>query len=71
MLDEASLLRAVGELAERDPDLAGIVARHGPPPLWAREPGFATLVRIILEQQVSLTLGRGGATPAPGCRRCA
>lgn len=24
------------------------------PPLWARQPGFATLVRIILEQQVSL-----------------
>ena len=29
-------------------------ARHGLPPLWAREPGFATLVHIILEQQVSL-----------------
>jgi DNA-3-methyladenine glycosylase II len=24
------------------------------PPLWARRPGFATLVKIILEQQVSL-----------------
>ncbi len=28
--------------------------RHGAPPLWAREEGFATLVKIILEQQVSL-----------------
>jgi DNA-3-methyladenine glycosylase II len=37
-----------------DPDLAGIAERHGLPPLWAREPGFDTLVRIILEQQVSL-----------------
>jgi DNA-3-methyladenine glycosylase II len=37
-----------------DADLAGIVERHGLPPLWAREPGFDTLVRIILEQQVSL-----------------
>lgn len=45
---------AVVELAERDPDLAGIVARHGPPPLWDRAPGFATLLHIVLEQQVSL-----------------
>jgi DNA-3-methyladenine glycosylase II len=41
-------------LAERDPDLSRIVHRIGPPPLWARKPGFATLVHIILEQQVSL-----------------
>ena len=25
-----------------------------PPPLWEREPGFATLIHLILEQQVSL-----------------
>ena len=30
------------------------MARYGPPPLWAREPGFPTLVLLILEQQVSL-----------------
>ncbi len=30
----------------------------GPPPLWAREPGFATLLYIILEQQVSLASAR-------------
>lgn len=53
-LDEAGLLRGVRELVAIDPDLAGIVERHGPPPLWARKPGFETLVRIILEQQVSL-----------------
>ena len=53
-LDEAALLDAVHALATIDDDLAGIVERHGPPPLWAREPGFATLVQIILEQQVSL-----------------
>ncbi|MFT7578814.1 MAG: DNA-3-methyladenine glycosylase II [Myxococcota bacterium] len=28
--------------------------RYGTPPLWQREPGFSTLVYIILEQQVSL-----------------
>ena len=72
-LDQAGLLAAVDELIARDPDLAGIVARHGPPPLWDREPGFATLCLIILEQQVSLrsaeaAMGRllattGSATP--------
>jgi DNA-3-methyladenine glycosylase II len=53
-LDEARLESAVRELAAIDPDLAGIAERLGLPPLWAREPGFETLVRIILEQQVSL-----------------
>jgi DNA-3-methyladenine glycosylase II len=53
-LDDDALVRAVRALAARDDDLAGIAARHGAPPLWAREPGFDTLVRIILEQQVSL-----------------
>jgi DNA-3-methyladenine glycosylase II len=56
-LDVASLALAAHELAERDADLGGILARHGPPPLWGREPGFATLVAIILEQQVSLASG--------------
>jgi DNA-3-methyladenine glycosylase II len=41
-------------LAVRDKSLASIIKRHGHPPLWAREPGFATLLHIILEQQVSL-----------------
>jgi DNA-3-methyladenine glycosylase II len=41
-------------LARRDPHLDLILKQHGPPPLWARRPGFASLIRIILEQQVSL-----------------
>ena len=53
-LDAAGLTAAVGELADRDADLASIVARHGPPPLWDRHPGFGTLLHIVLEQQVSL-----------------
>jgi DNA-3-methyladenine glycosylase II len=48
------LERAVDELMAGDEDLAGIVARHGLPPLWDRPAGFPTLVHIILEQQVSL-----------------
>jgi DNA-3-methyladenine glycosylase II len=49
------------------------VSRFGAPPLWARRPGFGTLVRIVLEQQVSLASARalfhrlheatGGVTP--------
>ncbi|HWC06720.1 MAG TPA: DNA-3-methyladenine glycosylase 2 family protein [Gemmatimonadota bacterium] len=53
-LSPETLGLAVAELAARDPDLAAVVERFGPPPLWARRPGFSTLVRIILEQQVSL-----------------
>lgn len=41
-------------LSGRDEALASVVERYGTPPLWAREPGFPTLVHIILEQQVSL-----------------
>ena len=72
-LDEASLLAACRELAARDPGLGAIHERYGPPPLWAREPGFATLVHLVLEQQVSLAsaqaafdrLGEAIGPPAP------
>lgn len=46
------------ELGRRDPDLAEVRRRFGVPPLWARRPGFSALVRIILEQQVSLASAR-------------
>lgn len=49
-----TLRAAVRQLALTDPMLAGIVERWGAPPMWGRQPGFTTLVRIILEQQVSL-----------------
>ena len=52
------LLSATKELASRDRDLARSLRACGPPPLWARRPGFRTLVQIILEQQVSLAAGR-------------
>jgi len=57
-LTRARLLDGVDALSAADPDLAIVVARFGPPPLWARRPGFATLVQIVLEQQVSLASGR-------------
>jgi DNA-3-methyladenine glycosylase II len=57
-LTEETLPIAIAQLAAIDPHLAGIAARLGPAPLWDREPGFATLVHIILEQQVSLASAR-------------
>ena len=42
-------------LAQRDPHLALVFTKNGPPPLWARRPGFTTLIQIILEQQISLS----------------
>lgn len=53
-LTEITVRRAAKHLARRDEDLARILKSFGPPPLWARPPGFSTLVKIILEQQVSL-----------------
>jgi len=57
-LTETDLDRGVRALCRKDPDLARVVSRHGPPPLWARPTGFATLVQIMLEQQVSLASAR-------------
>ena len=57
-LSRDSLERGVRALVNRDADLAGVVRRHGMPPLWARPQGFATLVHIVLEQQVSLASAR-------------
>ncbi len=42
-------------LATLDPHLALVFNLNGPPPLWGRKPGFTTMIRIILEQQVSLS----------------
>ena len=53
-LTEASLDDGAQQLAILDADLGQIYVRLGTPPLWAREPGFASLVHIILEQQVSM-----------------
>jgi DNA-3-methyladenine glycosylase II len=54
VLNEEAFSQGVRLLIERDEHLANVVNTYGQPPLWAREPGFPTLVYIILEQQVSL-----------------
>ena len=72
-LNRATLADGVRALSAVDPDLAALAARNGLPPMWARRPGFRTLVHIVLEQQVSIAAARtlfrrvsaavGGMTP--------
>ena len=57
-LNNQKLLKAVKYLSKKDKDLAALYEKDGVPPLWARRPGFTTLIKIILEQQVSLASGK-------------
>lgn len=54
VLTQQVFQRAATELAAQDTTLRAIVERHGVPDFWVRPPGFATLLLLILEQQVSL-----------------
>lgn len=45
---------ALKKLAAADPHIAKALAKIGPPPPRSRPPGFGSLVRIILGQQVSV-----------------
>jgi len=62
ILTDASYAMALQTLAETDDDLGRILKDLGSPPMWEREPGFPTLVHIILEQQVSLASARAAFT---------
>ncbi len=42
------------KLAKKDEALSAVLKQFGYPPMWKRQPGFETLLHIILEQQVSL-----------------
>lgn len=44
----------IASLTRSDKLIASIHHRHGAPPNWSRPPGFISLAKIILEQQVSL-----------------
>jgi DNA-3-methyladenine glycosylase II len=50
----AGLEKGVRVLARREPVFAAILARAGMPRFRRREPGFGTLLHIILEQQISI-----------------
>ena len=58
IIDEKSLASALADLCVFSPQIRMIVQRYGAPPAWRREPGFASLVYTILEQQVSLASAR-------------
>ncbi len=45
---------ALKKLAASDPHIAAALAKIGPPPSRSRPPGFGSLVRIIVGQQVSV-----------------
>lgn len=74
VLTQTSYRAAAEELAGRDEALGTVVRLHGLPELWVRPPGFATLLLLILEQQVSLASAKAaydrvdrrleGVTPA-------
>jgi DNA-3-methyladenine glycosylase II len=53
MLDDAALIHSLDTLAENDSIVAGLVARIGYPASRQREPGYETLLRTIVGQQVS------------------
>ncbi|MDH3645413.1 MAG: DNA-3-methyladenine glycosylase 2 family protein [Gammaproteobacteria bacterium] len=57
-LNETTLQHGLAELCRRDAPLRRVVQERGAPPFWVREPGWRTLIKIILEQQVSLSSGR-------------
>lgn len=52
-MNNTSFIADLKKLIKRDRNLADIIDRWGYPPQWQRKPGFPTLIRIILEQQVS------------------
>lgn len=49
---------ALGQLCNMEPRFRAVWERLGPPPVWQRPEGFATLVWFILEQQVSIASAR-------------
>lgn len=57
-LSRETLQQGAWVLAARDSDLGRLVRTLGEPPMWGRRPGFATIIRIVLEQQVSLQAAR-------------
>lgn len=53
-IDTSEFPREVRALARAAPEFRPVIRRHGIPAFWRRPEGIETLVRIILEQQVSL-----------------
>lgn len=49
-------------LGKKDPHLQSIINQYGYPPMWRRNNSFASLIHIILEQQVSLASAKAAFT---------
>lgn len=74
MLTASSFRDHALDLAGRDPAFATVVGDHGLPEFWHRPASFATLVLLVVEQQVSLASAKavfdrmvaalGSVTPA-------
>jgi DNA-3-methyladenine glycosylase II len=54
ILARNDMLADAEALADHSDVFSTLMTRNGPPPLWRREASFETLVRFVLEQQVSL-----------------
>ena len=52
-LSDETLAEGLTYLATQDADLARLIEEYGPPELRQQPPGFATILQIILGQQVS------------------
>lgn len=53
-LDEKTQQIAINELIRVEPSFSIVIDTYGPPPFWERKESFGSLIKIILEQQVSL-----------------
>lgn len=53
-LEDESFVAYARELAQRDPAIGAVVEAYGLPTFWRRPASFATLVLLVVEQQVSL-----------------
>ena len=58
VLTQKRFKQGVDYLCNKDTDLGDIVSEIGPPVMKIQEPGFPALIRMILEQQVSLASAR-------------
>ncbi|MEM8930796.1 MAG: DNA-3-methyladenine glycosylase 2 family protein [Acidobacteriota bacterium] len=57
--DPAAIAEDLDRLGDREPRIAAAVAQLGYPPPRVREPGFETLMRILVGQQVSTRAADG------------
>ncbi len=58
---------ALDHLSRIDSNFQNILNLYGLPPSWSRPPGFETLCKIILEQQVSLESARAAFFKLEAC----